>query len=279
MFENHPVVKGTLRAIAQIVLGIVSIVAAIVIVKRLLLPSILIFVELSEVQLHAVSGLGELVFVSLAYLAYIRFYEKRRTIELAFDGRNMLYGAISGVAIVSVTTLSLFAMGYYEIVTYQALDEMLLVLVALSAQAVVGEFIFRGIFFRIIERQVGTVYSLVLVSVAYGLLNILVDGPNPIVMVSTMLISALWCGVYILSRNLWVVGLHAAGWLYAIFAIGILDEHWRASAPIISNYNGPPLLTGGAFGPDASIISIVVVSIFLFLVLRIARQKDRFIRI
>lgn len=48
-------------------MGIVSIVAATVIVKPAVLPLILVFVGLNEVKLHAVNGLGDLVRVSLAH--------------------------------------------------------------------------------------------------------------------------------------------------------------------------------------------------------------------
>lgn len=44
-----------------------GIVAATVIVKRVVLPLILVFVGLNEVQLHAVNGLGDLVRVSLTH--------------------------------------------------------------------------------------------------------------------------------------------------------------------------------------------------------------------
>jgi len=56
-------------------------------------------------------------------------------------------------------------------------------------------------------------------------------------------------------------------------------EEFAGKAPIESTYEGPLLITGGAFGPEGSIITLVVVAISTFLVLRWARQKNRFIKI
>lgn len=277
MLEERPLVKRTVKTTLNILIGLVTIVVATVVVSRLFVPIISSVIELNEAQLHAVSGLANLIFISLAYFIFVKYYEKRQAGELAFNGANIAYGAISGFAVISITTLTLFAMGYYELVTQQKWGEVLLVLIAFAAQVIVAELIIRGIFFRLIEQSAGTVSSLILVSLVYAGVNILNDGPNLIVFVSSALICALWCGIYILSRNLWVVGAHATGWLYAVFLTGILDEHWRVSAPFISSYNGPALMTGGEFGPDASIITIVVAAICLFLVLRFAKQRGRFI--
>jgi hypothetical protein len=151
-------------------------------------------------------------------------------------------------------------------------------LIGLSTQTIFGVILFSGIIFRLIEPHLGTKYSLLLLSVLLGLLNIFVDGPDLVVLLSSILMNALWFSIYILSRNLWVSGLASATWLCAVFATGILDEHWRASAPIVSSYNGPILITGGEFGPEHSIITILVVSICLFFILRQAKHMKMFIK-
>jgi len=232
---------------------------------------------MTDIQVHALKGAMSLFGFSLGYWVYVKFYEKRQTIELNFSCRNMLYGAITGAAIISTTIFPLFALDYYQVVAYQSYNEVLFALIGLSTQAIFGVILFSGIVFRFIEPHLGTKYSLLLLSVLLGSLNIIIDGPDLVVLLSSILMNALWFSIYILSRNLWVTGLASASWLCAVFATGILDEHWRASAPIVSSYSGPILITGGKFGPEHSIITILVVSVCLFFILRLAKQKKTLI--
>jgi hypothetical protein len=279
MFDNAPSIRIFLKVALQILLAIMTGAVASLIMKFTVVSVILSLVELSEIQTHALKGLASLLSFSLGYWVYVKFYEKRKTVELAFSGLNMLYGTLLGSAIILITILPLFALGYYQIVSYQTFNEVFFAFIGLTTQAIFGVILFTGIFFRLIEPHLGTKYSLLSLSVLLGLLNILVDGPDVVVLLSIILINALWFSIYVLSRNLWVAGLANGTWLCAVFSTGILDEHWRASAPIVSSYNGPVLITGGEFGPEHSVITIVIVSICLFLILRLARQKDLFVKV
>jgi len=279
MLDNAPSVKVFFKVVLQILLAIMICAAAFLLLKLTIVPMILSFIEMTEIQAHAIKGVVSLLAFSLGYWIYVKFYEKRQAVELAGNRRYMLYGIVAGAAIISVTILPLFALGYYQVVTYQTFNEVLFAFIGLSTQAIFGAILFTGIFFRIIELHLGTKYSLIFLSILLGLLNVLVDGPDVVVLISSMLINALWFSLYVLSRNLWVVGLANGAWLCAVFSTGILDEHWRASAPIISSYNGPVLINGGGFGPEHSIITVISVSISLFLILRIARKKKMFIQV
>lgn len=277
MFEKLPIVRKILNVSTQLFLAIVVYVIAMIAARRLALPVLTKFFEFSEIQLHAVKGVVVLLFVVFAYFFYVKFYEKRLVAELKLSSIGMLYGLISGVLLISITILLLFSLGFYQVTDQQVTNELLFVFIGLSTQVIITEILFRGIIFRVLEKHIGTVYALIFVPVSYGLLNILVDGLNPLMMIATILISALWCSIFVLSRNIWVVGLHATGWVYAIFLTGLLDEHWRASAPFISSSHGNNYLTGGSFGPEASIITIVTVAISLYFVLSKANRKGQFI--
>jgi len=278
MLDNAPVVKASLKVTLDILLAVACCAVIFITMRFTAIPLIISLIELSEIQTHAVKGLINLLSFSLGYWLFVRFYEKRKAEELALSLRNMLLGTTFGAAIISITTLPLFTFGYYQIVESQSFDEVFFAVIGLSTQAIFGAILFTGIIYRLIEQRIGTKYSLISLSIALGLLNIMVDGPNLVVLLSSTLINALWFSIYILSRNLWVVGLANGAWLSAVFATGILDEHWRASAPIISQYNGPALITGGEFGPEHSVITIVVLSLSVFFLLRAARSKELFVK-
>lgn len=279
MLDNTPSMRVFFKVVLQILLAIMTCVAVFLLLKFTAVPMILSLIEMSEIQTHAIKGVVSLFAFSLGYWIYVKFYEKRQTIELAGNGRYMLYGIVAGTAIISITILPLFSLGYYQVVTYQTFNEVFFAFIGLSTQAIFGAIIFTGIFFRIVEPHLGTMYSLISLSLLLGLLNVLVDGPDVVVLISSILINALWFSLYVLSRNLWVVGLANGAWLCAVFTTGILDEHWRASAPIVSSYNGPVLITGGGFGPEHSIITVIAVAISLFLILRLAHKKEMFVNV
>ena len=276
-FISYPRLKQSLLTFSKIILGVITYIAAIAVAKYLAAPTIESVTEADSALHHALKNLSELTAVIIAYIFYFRVVEKRFSTELNFKGKYSVYALIAGFSIISVTSIILFATGLYDVDAYQRWTELHLVFIALTCQAISGEILFRGIFFRLTEQQLGTAYTLIFIPIAYGLVNIAVDGLNLVVLVSTILISALWSCIYILSRNLWVTGLFVAGWLYAVFLTGILDEHWRTSAPVISHSSGPELLTGASFGPEASIVTIVLVSMSLIFLMKLIKEKDQLV--
>ena len=277
MFANAPRLNTFLKVTGHILLAAIACATVFLTVRIAVMPFLVSIIAPSEIQEHAIKGLGSLIAVSVGYYLFVKFYEKRRVTELAINGLEMLSAFLAGGLVISITTGLLFVLGYYQVVSTQPLDEVVFAVIGLTTQAIFGAILFSGIFFRIIEQKVGSQPALVTLSIALGLLNILVDGLNVMVLVSSIVINALWFGIYIYSRNLWVVGLANGAWLSAVFATGILDEHWRASAPIISSAEGSTIITGGTFGPEHSIITILVVSISLLALLRKARQQGQWI--
>ena len=130
------------------------------------------------------------------------------------------------------------------------------------------------------EQSFGTLKSLLVVSILFSALHMANEGANVMVFISATLISILWCGVYVVSRNIWVAGLHHAAWNLAVFSSGIPISgmvDWTKHAPLESNYHGPVWLTGGSFGPEGSVITVIIGATSLFVLLRWAWRNDRFI--
>ena len=126
--------------------------------------------------------------------------------------------------------------------------------------AVAEEMIYRAILFRWIEEFAGSWAALILSSVLFGLSHI--DNPNAdlVSMVGIMLEGGILLGAaYMLTRRLWFsMGIHASWNLTQgeIFDIPVSgnDAHGLVEAKL----SGPILLTGGGFGLEASLISIVI---------------------
>src|SRR3954471_14552398 len=117
-----------------------------------------------------------------------------------------------------------------------------------------------AIFFRIVEESLGSVIALVASAALFGLLHAFNPGAT---LVSTVAIAleagSILAAAYLLTRPLWMaIGLHAA-WNFT--EGGVFGASVSGSAPhglLHSRFTGAPLLSGGGFGPEASIVAIVV---------------------
>ena len=112
--------------------------------------------------------------------------------------------------------------------------------------------------------------------------NVARGGPGDIVamLMSVTVLGLLWGGLFVLTRNLWVVAANHAAWNFTILLSGVPlsgIEDWRAVAPFESRYAGPDWLTGGLFGPESSLLVIVSAAVVVVLLLRAARRRGAFL--
>jgi hypothetical protein len=132
----------------------------------------------------------------------------------------------------------------------------------------------RGIVFRISEELVGTWGSLAISAGLFGVLHL----ANPHATLTAAVAIALEAGVllaaaYLVTRRLWfAIGLHA-GWNFTQGGIfGVAVSGFEAKGLLKGSLSGPPWLSGGEFGAEASLIAVAVcVSAALPLLLFAAR--------
>jgi membrane protease YdiL (CAAX protease family) len=257
------------EALLKLLLAGGALLGAMELFRLVLLPELQAAFELDATATSVVRRTGILLSVLLAYWAYVRLIEGRPVSELQFAPAGILNGVLSGVLLISITSVVLFALGVYEVTAVRGLHSGLAGVAGLIfVAAVLEEVAFRGVLFQILESAGGTVPALWLQSLIFAILHLanIEDTASLQELVTTVvsgtLIGAFWTAMFVYSRNLWVVGTHHAAWNFSIILTGLPlsgIETWRALAPIESRYNGPPWLTGGVFGPEDSVITIVVV--------------------
>lgn len=280
--------RNSALAIGKIALVLVTIVGAVHLFRLLLLPEIQSAFHLGEAATSAVRRTGILVVAILAYWVSIRLIEKRAIVELRFAPLGIVLGALSGATLISAMTLSLFAAGIYEVTAVPGLQSGLLgvgglILIA----AMLEEVAFRGVLFRMSENIWGTLPALCLQSILFALQHLEnVEGAGLVAAITTvisvMLIGAFWTLVFVHTRNLWIVGANHAAWNFAIILTGLPlsgSEEWRGLAPFESRYNGPDWLTGGAFGPENSALTVGVIVVCVVVLFREARKRKRTIEV
>jgi membrane protease YdiL (CAAX protease family) len=207
--------------------------------------------------------LQQLVPAGLAYLFLVRVIEHRRADELALrrwlpDGGK---GLAIGLALISAVVAVLAVAGGYAITGFDpaALWWRDLLVVGLGT-AVAEEILFRGVLFRVVEEGLGTWAALVISALFFG--GVHMNNPNAslwssfaIAVEAGLLLAAL----YHASRSLpLVIGVHAA-WNFAQGTLyGIPVSGTRPSGLVIAETHGPAWLTGGAFGVEASVITVLL---------------------
>jgi membrane protease YdiL (CAAX protease family) len=140
--------------------------------------------------------------------------------------------------------------------------------------AFLEEMLFRGILFRWVEELAGSWAALLITSALFGLAHIL----NPhATWFSSFAIAVeaglLLGGAYMLSRSLWLpIGLHAA-WNFTQGEIfGVPVSGGAVHGLVKSRLAGPPLLSGGGFGLEASVIALLIATaagaVFVWLAVR-----------
>lgn len=255
------IVLGTLVRIA---IGLALIAAPMALYKLVLAKPLGMALGYGSASPPFLNPMAMLACLLAGYSVYLLAIERRSPAELVPDPGKLTLGAVSAVALIGGPILGLYAAGCYQMVTYRGLDGFLVVIPTILTAAMLEEVVFRGLIFAVLERGIGTIWAMVVQSCLFGLIHMSNPGLNGwIALASIVLIGALWTCLFVLWRNVWAVGAHHAVWNLTIVATGLplsgLEE-FRAAAPFDSVLSGPELMTGGAGGPELSLVTLALVA-------------------
>lgn len=216
-----------------------------------------------------------------AYFALVRFLEGRRPKELALaQARSHLRrGLALGLGLFSVT-IGLVAMaGAYHVHGWGTISGALISLGLMSCAAVTEELAFRGALFRVLEEKAGTYGALLVSGLVFGGLHLVNKDATIWGALSIAVEAGLMLGAaYAATRSLWLaIGIHFA-WDWAeqgVFGTAESGAGTGAGGLLHASVSGPDILSGGGFGPEASIFALVVCSVATVLFLRAAKRRGR----
>jgi uncharacterized protein len=275
------------RALGSLLVGGIVVLGTIFVFRQGLLPLIDTVFRPGPEWLSALRRAGILLSAVAGYVAYTRWYEKREASELRLQPIPLILGGASGAILAALPITALFVFGAYEIVVFRSPSSALLgAAVLIGIAAILEELVYRCLLFGVLERTLGTWVALAAQSVFFAVMHIHNVERGGAADVATMLVSVtmlglLWAGVFILTRNLWVVAANHAAWNFTILLSGVPlsgIEDWRALAPIEARYAGPDWLTGGIFGPESSLLVIALLTIAVVLLLRTALRQETFLK-
>jgi len=197
------------------------------------------------------------------YGAYAYFIEQRPVSELALPGmgRELGIGLLIGAGLYAICELILMALGIYRITGLNSWSFMIPAIAMALSAGVFEELLFRGVLFRSVEAWFGSWAALVVSSLVFGLIHLI----NPEATLEGALFIAVEAGIllaaaYMLTRRLWLsMGFHVA-WNYTQSAIfsSIVSGNEAAQGLIRSTVKGPEFLTGGNFGVESSVLSLIL---------------------
>jgi len=274
------------RMMGSLLLGGMAILGPILIFRQCLLPLIEASFHLDREWLSVLRRAGIFLTAVGGYWIYVHWHEKRKVTELLLRPMHLLLGGASGAVLVALPMAALFGLGAYEMVLFRGASPALLgVAVLIGIAATLEELVYRCLLFRLLERAWGTKLALAIQAVAFALPhleNVEQGGASDAVtmLLSVTLLGILWGGVFLLSRNLWVVTANHAAWNFAILLTGLPlsgIEDWRKLAPLESRFAGPDWLTGGMFGPESSLMVIASTMIAVVLLLYAAKRRGAFL--
>ena len=274
------------RMLLALLFGGTAVLGAIFVFRQGALPLIDAWLQPDAGTLSAIRRIGILLAAVTGYWAYVRLHERRHPTELKPPLLGLPLGAAGGALMIGLPMALLFAINAYEPLLVRGASSALWGVAALIViAATLEELVYRGLLFRVLERTIGTGIALVVQALVFAVMHLdnlthATTGDIVRLLVSVSLLGVLWAGLFVLTRNLWVVAAHHAAWNFTILLSGLPlsgIEDWRALAPLQSRMVGPDWLTGGMFGPESSWLVILTTTAATIWLLRVAKRRGGFV--
>lgn len=219
------------------------------------------------------------IFIGL-YALFVRLIERHWPTDLNLRHLipHTLLGLLVGFLFMVLVVSTIVASGYAT-VTWNGFSarEQFRVIMLFLAVAVGEETICRGVIFRWIDERWNTWVALIVSALIFGLGHLPNNNATWWSSVAIAIEAGLLLGAaYKWSGSLWVpIGIHWA-WNYIqgnLFGLAVSGTD-AGNSILVTTVNGPDIFTGGAFGPEASIISVIMGTILtlVFLVNRYPRR-------
>ena len=248
-----------------------------------IIPAMTWYVLLLNIPAYAAVPLSTIGAVAALYAfkKYLSWYAEDGE-SLSFRGKMRMMGIGWAVAAVNFLAIivCLFLCGYYRIVTVEFdVASQLSWLSLFLLVGVVEEVVFRGILFRLITDKWNIAVGLTTSSLLFGLAHLGNPGATLWAALAIALASGWLFGMaYAYHQTIWVpIGMHWA-WNYlegGVFGCAVSGTPLDYRPLITPGISGSDILTGGAFGPEASIICValgIVLSI-VYTVLYIKKKE------
>jgi membrane protease YdiL (CAAX protease family) len=220
----------------------------------------------------------KIIVLVAAYLGYVRWVEKRSPFELSVSGalKETGFGFLLGAILISLSVALLVAFGSYQVMGINTDITLFRYVSGFLAVAILEELIFRVVLFRLIEKSLGSVIAIILSTALFGIVHLANPNATWISILSLTLSSLVLVAGFLLTRRLWLcMGLHWSWNLFqALYSVSVSGNDTKGL--LIGRLTGPAWLTGGSFGVEASVLTLLLCVTTTFFMLSVAHRKGHF---
>ena len=216
------------------------------------------------------------------YAGLTRLAEGRwpQELDLKRVAPDLLIGLAIGAAMLSAVVILLVVLGQYGVSGPFWGSPLGMIRVGISS-GVLEELIMRAILLRLLMRAFGAWPALLIQAALFGAMHLANPNASPMAAVAIAMEAGLMLAAfYMLTGRLWMsIGVHAAwnftqGWVWGAAVSGIaVKDSLFVSTP---KPGAPALLSGGAFGPEASLPAMVIGTGVAMVVLHRAWKRGNF---
>ncbi|ABS32544.1 CPBP family intramembrane metalloprotease [Clostridium botulinum] len=196
---------------------------------------------------------------------------------------NFTWLVIGIILPIMVSVLLILTPGYFVNngkSTTEIISKIIISIFTVGCAAVVEEMIFRGFIMYILKQRWGKMISIFVPSIVFGLLHTM-GGMNfsdiLMLFIAGTSVGIMFSLITYESKTIWPSAIVHAIWNIIIIG-GILDIGVKHNAECIYSYvlnSKSILLTGGHFGIEASVISIIgYIAVISFTMFRVYKKKD-----
>jgi membrane protease YdiL (CAAX protease family) len=213
-----------------------------------------------------------------SYEFYARRIEHRPGNEFALTHAVWEFGTgvIGGIGLVGAVFATLAGLQVFELLgrhpfsvtALNSLSELVLV-------AFFEEILVRGIVLKALERPLGNLGAVLLSSLLFGIAHAPNDGATLLSTVNVTVAGVMFGGAFIATRRLWLcIGLHL-GWNFTASYLfsATVSGHQGQAGLFFGRLHGPDWITGGAFGIEGSVVTLIALAAGTSVLLALASSR------
>jgi len=267
--------------LTKIILGVVLCLTVFILTQQLV-GKILDITAIGKNFRNLIKGIIASSSVIVTYIYFYRKYEKREIREFSGKGllENSVLGVLIGTTLQGLTILVIYFWGNFQIISVNPFSSIITPFAIAFSVAVFEEILIRGILFRIIEEKLGSYLALTISAIIFGALHLANPNSSLVAAICIAIFAGLLLGAaYIYKRNLWFpIAIHFA-WNFMQSGIlgAITSGNEKTSSLLTTQITGSKLITGGGFGPEATIQATVFGLIAAIILLYLNKKQNKLI--
>jgi membrane protease YdiL (CAAX protease family) len=228
-----------------------------------------------------IESLIMIVIMISIYFLLIRKIERRSVHEFSTNSclTEMMAGTLIGGTLIGAVILILSVFGFYTIQSFNPAKNLLDGLIIFGAGAIFEEIIFRLVIFKLLEEYFGSWISMLISALLFGVAHMFNENAT-LWSAITIAIEAgiLLSMAFIFTRRIWMIfGIHFTWNFMQATVFGLPASGLEFPGIINAAITGPVWLSGGDFGVEASLITVILGLVLSYFLFKKAYLDDQFI--